>query len=356
MEVPIRYTRAADGVRIALWTIGSGEPLVYMAGGPWCHVELLQVPDCLRWYERLAENRMLVRYDVRGTGMSDREIEDHSQNAQLLDLEAIIAATGLETFSIFAAASAGPIAVAYAAANPERVSKLVLWCSWAKGSEILSPRINAWRGLLDDDWQLMTDTCAHLALGWAEGEIGRQAAENLRESVTPGMMKAGLDAAAAFDVSAVLQNVKAPTLVFNRPNISWIPAESAKNLAATIPDSQMSILEGESTAPYLGDTDIVISTLRRFLDSDDQSTVQAVDVDLLDRNPHPDNAALPRRLTAREIQVLCMVATGWTNNEVAAELILSLRTVERHIGNIYSKIGARGRADATVFALTHGLV
>jgi len=51
-----------------------------------------------------------------------------------------------------------------------------------------------------------------------------------------------------------------------------------------------------------------------------------------------------------------MVAGGKTNNEVAEELVLSIRTIERHIGNIYSKIGARGRADATVFALTHGLV
>ena len=61
-------------------------------------------------------------------------------------------------------------------------------------------------------------------------------------------------------------------------------------------------------------------------------------------------------LTDREAQVLAMVASGKTNIEVAAELVLSIRTVERHIGNIYSKIGARGRADATVFALTHGIV
>ena len=103
---------------------------------------------------------MLVRYDVRGTGLSDREIEDHSLKAQILDLEAVIEALGLERFALFAAGNAGPVAIAYAAKNPERVSSVILWCSWAKGSEILSPRINAWLGLLDQDWQLMTDTCA----------------------------------------------------------------------------------------------------------------------------------------------------------------------------------------------------
>jgi len=364
MEVPIRYTQTADGVKIAFWTLGSGEPLVYMAGAPWCHVELLQVPQCVQWYEQLAEERLLVRYDVRGTGLSDREVEDHSLNAQLFDLEAVIEAIGLEEFAVFAAADAGPVAIAYAAANPERVSSLILWCSWAKGSEILSPRIDAWRGLLDHDWQLMTDTCAQLALGWSGGEIGRRAAENLRENVTPGVMKAGLEAVVAFDASAMLPQVKAPTLVFSRPNISWIPAESARNLAAGIPDSRLSILDGESTAPYLSDTETVIATLRRFLYPDDQSFSQAREVDVppylagnIGAATHQeDDVPLPSGLTEREAQVLRMVAGGRTNNEVAAELVLSIRTVERHIGNIYSKIGARGRADATVFALTHGLV
>jgi len=364
MEVPIRYARTADGVNIAFWTLGNGEPLVYMAGAPWCHIELLQIPECVRWYEQLAEDRMLVRYDVRGTGLSDREIEDHSLTAQILDLEAVIESIGLETFSVFAAANAGPVAIAYAAANPKRVSSLILWCSWAEGSEIFSPRIDAWRGLLDHDWQLMTDTCAHLALGWAEGEIGRRAAENLRASVTPGVMRAALAAAETLDASSMLQNVDTPTLVFSRPDISWIPAESARRLAARIPGARLSILDGESTAPYLGDTESVIATLHRFLDSGDHASGKAQEANIpayagtqsSSEVRQDSDTAFPNGLTEREAQVLRMVAAGKTNNEVAIELFLSIRTVERHIGNIYSKIGARGRADATVFALTHGLV
>ncbi len=356
MEVPIRYAQTADGVNIAFWTLGDGEPLVYMAGAPWCHIELLEVPECVRWYEHLAEKRMLVRFDVRGTGLSDREIDDHSLEAHLLDLEAVIESIGLETFSLFAAASAGPAAIAYAAANPQRISNLILWCTWAKGSEILSPRIDAWRGLLDYDWQLMTDTCAHIALGWSEGEVGRRAAENLRASVTPGVMKAALGAAETMDATPELQKVATRTLVFSRPNISWIPAESARRIAARIPDARLSILEGESTAPYLGDTETILVTIQRFLDLDDQTSSEARESGMPTVASTDITAALPGGLTRREAQVLNMLAGGKTNNEVAAELVLSLRTVERHIGNIYSKIGARGRADATVFALTHGLV
>jgi len=364
MDAPIQYARTADGVGIALWTLGTGEPLVYMAGSPWCHVELLQVPECVRWYESLAVNLMLVRYDVRGTGLSDREVDDYSLAAQILDLEAVVESLGLHRFALFAAANAGPVAIAYAASNPDRVSSLVLWCSWSKGAEIFSPRLDAWRGLLDHDWQLMTDTCAHLCLGWSEGEVGRMAAENLRESVTTDVMRATLDAVKDIDVSAMLPQVAAPTLVFSRPDISWLPAEAARNLASRIPNARLSTLHGESTAPYLGDTEAVINSLHQFLSSEDSATVTGPDADAPGGIITNANAgdlrshakAPPAGLTPRETQVLRLVASGKTNNEVAEELVLSIRTVERHIGNIYSKIGARGRADATVFALKQGVL
>ena len=88
-------------------------------------------------------------------------------------------------FDLFGAFDAGPVAIAYAARHPERVSHLILWCSWARSSDIRAPRIRAWLGLIDQDWELMTDTCAHLALGWPAGEVRRHAAQRLRESVTP---------------------------------------------------------------------------------------------------------------------------------------------------------------------------
>ena len=354
MDAPIRYARTADGVGIALWTLGTGEPLVYMAGSPWCHIELLQLPACVRWYERLAEDRMLVRYDVRGTGFSDREVFDHSLEAQILDLEAVIEFLGLQRFTLFAAANAGPVAIAYAAANPDRVSSLILWCSWSKGSEVSSPRLDAWRGLLDHDWQLMTDTCAHIALGWSEGEVGRLAAENLRESVTPEVMRAALDSVKDIDVTAMLPQVQAPTLVFSRPGISWIPAQAARNLASRIPNARLSIVEGESTAPYLGDTEVVINSLHQFLSPGQPIMTTGPENDGGDGPSHEKTT--PAGLTGRETEVLRLVASGKTNKEVAEDLVLSIRTVERHIGNIYSKIGARGRADATVFALTQGLL
>jgi DNA-binding NarL/FixJ family response regulator len=61
-------------------------------------------------------------------------------------------------------------------------------------------------------------------------------------------------------------------------------------------------------------------------------------------------------LTARELETLRLLASGLSNKEIAAEMVVSVRTVENHVANVYAKIGARGRADATAFALTHGVV
>lgn len=360
MEPTVRYAKATDGTNIALWTLGTGEPLVYMAGAPWCHIELLQIPQCVRWYQLLSEKRMLVRYDVRGSGFSAREVIDHSLDAQLLDLETVIDFLDLDKFCLFGAANAGPVAIAYAARYPDKVSRLVLWCAWARASDMVSPRIEAWRGLLDQDWQLMTDTCAQLCLGWSEGETGRRAAEHLPDSVTPGAFRAALEASETFDVLSLLPEVKAPTLVLGRPGVSWIPGDAAKSLASGIPDARLALLDGESTAPYLGDMETVAAAVEQFLDKNhDAEAARCGAAVPTASGPGPDlkpDLRRPDGLTDREVQVLRLVAGGLTNSEVAADLALSIRTVERHIGNIYGKIGARGRADATVYALTQGLV
>ena len=69
-------------------------------------------------------------------------------------------------------------------------------------------------------------------------------------------------------------------------------------------------------------------------------------------------SAFPNGLSRREVEVLCLIAAGRSNREIADELVLSVRTVERHIGSIYAKIGATGegaRAAAATYAVTHSL-
>ncbi len=358
MEPRIRYATTSDGVSIAFWTLGEGAPLVYMAGGPWSHVELWDIPECCRWYERLAQKRTLVRYDVRGTGWSEPDVSDHSLDALVTDVEAVVDHLGLDEFALLGAADAGPVAIAYAARHPERVSRLILWCSWARTSDIESPRMKAWLGLMDQDWELMTDTCAHLALGWSAGEAGRHAAKHLRESSTPEVMRAALAAGEKVDVTDLLPRLKAPTLVLHRGDILWLPVDIARELASWIPDARLSVLEGESTAPYLGDTEAAASAIEEFLGEEEEGRVAPWEAGAPggEQEESRPARAYPDGLTAREVEVLYRLAGGRTNNEIAEELFVSVRTVERHVTNIYAKIGTRGRANATAYALTHHLI
>lgn len=356
MERGIQYAQTVDGVSIGFWTLGEGRPLVYMAGGPWNHIELWQVSECRRWYERLAQKRMLVRYDLRGTGLSERSVSDYSLDAQMLDLEAVVGRLDLDRFQLLGAADAGPVAITYGARHPDRVSHLILWCAWAKTSDIRSPRLQAWRGLIDQDWQLMTDTCAHLALGWSGAEVGRLSAERLRESVTPEAAKAALEAIGAFDVTALLRQVKSPTLVLHRREISWLPTDIARGLAAGIRDARLIFLDGEWTAPYLGDPEAAAIAIDEFLSAKPEAPGRERQQEVFPETALSGPRTYPDGLTERQVEVLRLLASGRTNNEIAEELVLSVRTVERHIGNIYGKIGARGRADATAYALTRSLV
>jgi pimeloyl-ACP methyl ester carboxylesterase/DNA-binding CsgD family transcriptional regulator len=358
MEPRIRYAITADGVSIAFWTLGEGTPLVYMTGGPWGHVELWDIPECRRWYGRLAQERMLVRYDVRGTGWSERDVSDHSLDALMADVEALVARLELDRFDMFGAFDAGPVAIAYAARHPERVSHLILWCSWARSSDIRSPRIRAWLGLIDQDWELMTDTCAHLALGWPAGEVGRHAAQRLRERVTPEVARAALEAMGTFDVTVLLPRLEVPTLVLHRSDIPWLPVDIARELASRISDARLSILEGESTAPYLGDSEAAASAIDEFLGEVEEGRTERREADALpsERDGSGPTRGYPHGLTEREVEVLRHLASGKTNGEIAEELFVSVRTVERHVANIYAKIGTRGRANATAYALTRGLV
>ena len=161
MEPRVRYAITGDGVSIGFWTLGKGEPLVYMAGGPWGHVELWDIPECRRWYERLAGERMLVRYDIRGTGFSEREVSDHSLDSLVADVEAVVDRLDLDRFAMFGAFDAGPVAIAYAARHPERLSHLILWCSWARSSDMRSPRIRAWLEVIPDAQTRILDDQEH---------------------------------------------------------------------------------------------------------------------------------------------------------------------------------------------------
>jgi pimeloyl-ACP methyl ester carboxylesterase len=187
MEPRIQYAQTTDGVSIAFWTLGEGMPFVHMPRHPFSHIQMeWQFPEMRRWYERLAQKRMLVRYDGRGSGLSERNVADYSLDALVQDLGAVVDHLGLEAFALLGYMRTGPVAIAYAARHPERVSHLLLWCAQARTSDLLqSPQAEGLVSLIGKDWRLFTETAAHVAMGWSAGEPARRFAAYMRESTTP---------------------------------------------------------------------------------------------------------------------------------------------------------------------------
>jgi len=276
MEPRIQYAQTADGVSIAFWTLGEGMPLVHLPH-PFSHIQMeWQIPEIRRWYERLAQQRKLIRFDIRGFGLSQREVHDFSLDSVLLDLDAVVDRAGLERFALLGYEHAGPPVIVYAARHPERVSHLILCHSYARASDwIRSPQIQAIRSLIEKDWETYTETTAHITMGWSAGEQARRFAALIRESATPEMMQAGLRALNEFDVTAFLPQVTVPTLVLHRRQVSYPAVDIARDLVSRIPDARLALLEGAARAPYLEDTEEVLAAIDEFLGEGEEATAAA---------------------------------------------------------------------------------
>jgi DNA-binding NarL/FixJ family response regulator len=281
---------------------------------------------------------MVVRYDCRGAGLSDREVPDYCLEASLLDLEAITKRLRLEHFALFGFNHLGLAATMYAARFPERVTHLILWCSYIRASDYSgSERVRAAWSLIDRDWEMYTELEGYRATGWKGGLAARGYTDYLRESVSPQGLKAAFEAIQDGDVGHLLEGLRVPTLVMHRVGSVVLDVKVAKELAERIPNAELALIEGGWRAPWVSNGDTVADRIMKFLTEASAET-------------GPDG------LSPREVEVLRLVAAGRSNREIAAQLVLSERTVARHITNIYGKAGLNTRAQATAYALHHRLV
>ena len=276
MEPRIQYAQTVDGVNIAFWTLGQGMPFVHMPP-PFTHIQMeWQIPEVRRWYERLAERRKLIRFDTGGFGLSQREVPEFSLDSYLLEVDAVVDRLGLERFVLLGFEHSGPTAIVYAARHAERVSHLVLWCAYARPSDwTRSPLIQATRALIQKDWETYTETIAHVAFGWSEGEQARRFAALIRESTTPEAVEMAISALDEFDVTAFLPQVTSPTLVLHRRQVPYPAVDVARDLASRIPDARLALLEGASVLPYLGDMETVATAIDEFLGEGEEAAAAA---------------------------------------------------------------------------------
>ena len=352
----ISYARSADGVSLAFTVAGDGPALVFVPWVPFSNLRMEWQNTFLNGiFEQLARRLMLIHYDGRGTGHSQRDVTDLSLDAMVADLEAVVDRAGAAQVSLLGQYNSCPHAIAYAARHPERVKRMALFGGSGRGWNAMSARqTQALLSLIEQDWDVFADTAAHQWLGWAAGEAGPAMADAIRGAVTPQIARATLQAASATDVMDLLPDVAAPTLVLHRRDMSQIPVDVSRALAEGMPRGRLVILDGAQPTLFMGDPDRVSMLVDFFRDGIEPSA---------DSSPPPGMPSAPaghtvpppHGLSGRELEVLRWLAAGETNRQIARRLGLSPHTIERHVANLYRKIGARGRADATAYALRNGL-
>ncbi|MFN0094997.1 MAG: alpha/beta fold hydrolase [Dehalococcoidia bacterium] len=235
MDPAIRYTNTADGVRIAYWEQGEGQPLVLLDVPCFSHVEIeMRIPDYRAWHSRLAASTRLIRLDLRGSGLSQRDVGTVTIGTFEADIEAVLAATGVSQAALFARSASAPVALQMAARRPDLVSHLFIYDGWADGEHL--PIHNALRELdrlIEVDWPMYTEMVAKVMME-REGAQARAVAAFLRRCSTPADWRTVAVAARSFDATADLPLINCPTVVMHSGANRLAPASQSRQLAAAI--------------------------------------------------------------------------------------------------------------------------
>ncbi len=352
MKQDIRFCSASDGVKLAYAVSGDGPPLV-MSPTWLSHLEHQWRSVSWRpWLEAFSYGHKLLRYDARGCGLSDWNVDDLSFETWVHDFECVIEASSLRRFDLLAKCWGGPIAIAYAARHPERVNRLILYGTNAVGRLRWNDPIDAEQArllldLMRHAWGQQNQTFLKVWASYFQPGAGidsrawcdQQCAATSADTAVR-LMENGWNV----DVRDAARRIKCPVLILHSERDAVVPIEQARLLASLIPDSRFVQLDGENHMP-LGDEPAwprLVAEVRAFLDEPADCTERR------------DTLALGE-LTPRERAVLEGIAGGLDNSEIAASLGLSEKTVRNHITRVFDKIGVEHRYQAIVQARNAGL-
>ncbi len=337
----IRFCSGADRVRLAWAKHGTGPPLIVVS----CWLSHLRhdwrSPVWRHFLRDIGDFATVVRYDERGFGMSDWNIADFSLEARHADLEALVAATGYKRFAVLGMSGGSSVAMAYAARHPDRVTRLIL-----NGTVCGRPPSFEGDGLAEEE-----TFRSMIRVGWAKddplfrrvftrifipGATEEQMAwfdDLQRMATSPENAVSSRIARQAVDIVGEIPAIEAPTLILQAVGDRSTTFDNAVEVASLIPHSRLIELETDNhilleDEPAWG---VFVSAVRAFMEPDR-------------RADDASRPALVESLSGRELEVIRQASNGMTNDEIAATLGLSPRTVERHLSNAYEKLGITGRA------------
>ena len=349
MRPQVRFCTSSDGVRLAYAISGDGPPLV-RAPHWFTHLEHDWTNPAMRpWVEDLSKRYSILRFDQRGTGLSDREVAEISLDAHARDLEAVIDAAGWERFALLGLSQGAASAIRYAVKHPQRVGHLVI-CGgfvrgWAKrgGSPELMEQREMQMKLIKFGWdqadpsfrqvfstQFMPDAPVDAIRGFNDFMPLTSSAKNAAEIFHKNSF---------IDVQEEARRVKCPTLVLHGRGDLRIPFEEGRLTAGLIQGARF----------------ITLETRNHLMMQDEPAWRSFLDALAEFYPPRSGTSGAFPALTAREREVLELIAQGLDNAQIAARLDLSEKTVRNNITHIFDKIAVESRSQAIVLARENGL-
>ncbi len=264
MPPQIRFVTTSDGVRIAYRTIGGGQPLVFVRG--WVSDLEIQWQDVSyrAFFEALARGRLVVQYDARGNGLSDRDVHNLGLDSLLLDLEAVVDHLNLETFELYGQCFGGPLAIAYTAKHPQRVSSLILDGTYARGQDLAPPdRLAAIVTMIQTLWPAGVKTLDEMTV--PEASRQRKPRISLDRSISAEVAAELYSLAFRIDVTDLLPAIQMPTLVIHRAGSRAVRFRLGRELASFIAHASFVPLEGSAHNPWEGDAARALAAIGEFL-------------------------------------------------------------------------------------------
>jgi pimeloyl-ACP methyl ester carboxylesterase/DNA-binding CsgD family transcriptional regulator len=338
----VRFCTAPTGTRIAYASVGSGPALLVPAA--WIsHLELLwQDPAYRAFFAPLAGARTVVQYDRPGCGLSEPWPGPQGLDTDLAVLAAIADELALDRFDLFGVSLGAPVSVAFAARFPERVGRLILYGGYADGRQIASPAVRAaMSDLIRAHWGLGSEVLADVFLPEGSTESKAVFARLQRAATSAQSAVEVLAQCYEIDVTDLLAQVAAPTLVVHRREDRAIPYRAGRDLAARIPGARLVSLPGRSHFPYVGEAAAVVRAVLEFLPNAPAAPL------------HPPAGRRPGELTARQLQVAALVAEGLTNRQIAGRLGIEERSAEGHVERIRLRLGVTSRAQVAAWWARH---
>ena len=347
----IRYVRTTDGVQLAWADAGVG-PVMIKAANWLTHLEFeWESPVWRHWLHFFSDHFRYIRYDERGCGMTDRNVGDLSLERWVADVEDIVSAAAIqEPFALLGISQGAAVCVAYAVKHPERVSKLVLYGAYARGPFRRGDpdRASFYQAMIDMvrlEWGSDNPTFRQVVTsrfipGGTDEQIGWYN-DLCRKTLTPEIAATLLESRAMIDVTSLLGEVRAPTLVLHASGDAVVPITEGHILAAGIPGAQF--IELDSKNHILLDKE---PAWERFCDE----VVRFMDLEGITRAEDPAFASL----SSREREVLTLMTEGLGNAQIGERLSISEKTVRNHVSNLFDKLGVWTRAQAIVFAHNRG--